>query len=59
MSGAWRALRVAQDMIYPPPEGWGDKLYVVVKPNPTQPTVQVADETSQFGGEMKHPLSHP
>ena len=50
MSGAWRALRVAQDVIYPPPEGWGDTLYIVVKPNPAQSTVQATDELSQLGG---------
>lgn len=41
---------MTQDVIYPPPEGWGDTLYIVVKPNSTQATVPVADEISQFGG---------
>ena len=42
---------MAQDVIYPPPEGWGDTLYIVVKPNSAQSTtVQVTDEISQLGG---------
>lgn len=45
---------MAQDVIYPPPEGWGDTLYIVVKPSSTQPVVQVADETSQFGGTINN-----
>jgi len=53
-SGAWRALRVVQDVIYPPSEGWGDKLYSVVKSGSVQtPVVHTVDEAAQFGGQVK------
>lgn len=47
---------MTQDVIYPPPEGWGDTLYIVVKPNSTQSTVPVADEISQFGDGNKRKM---
>jgi len=49
---------VVQDVIYPPPEGWEDRLYIVVKPSSTQPTVQAAaDEFSQLSGKNNLGLS--
>eukprot|EP00112_Aurelia_sp_Birch-Aquarium-sp1_P024544 Seg782.4 transcript_id=Seg782.4/GoldUCD/mRNA.D3Y31 product="TAR DNA-binding protein 43" protein_id=Seg782.4/GoldUCD/D3Y31 len=32
LSGCWRALRVSQGVLCPPPEGWHDCLFFVVRP---------------------------
>ncbi len=30
MSGAWRGIRISDNMLYPPAEGWKETKYVVV-----------------------------
>ena len=32
LTGCWRALRVSQGVLCPPPEGWHDCLFFVVRP---------------------------
>ncbi len=37
--GTWRGLRTDGDIMYPPPGGWGDRLYVVVADKRSNRTV--------------------